>query len=316
MSPAPTRRDPLPLESKASKPASIRFARPLRPQSVFGYISDNPKDDPSDQAEFYLTQYTLAPAIVTSSILGKISDRQLARSRNRIRKFFEAKHLTVVAEFWKRRPPLPPDHQRNDPALHRARLARRHRPAAFSIPCAAALVAAQRRCSISLGAGAGIGIASCLYFLDARAGRPQRYRAGRRSKEPLWSRAIALAVRARSLAAMCCPWPPRPPPPGTSPRCSSLPSLWPRLSSSLIPPPNRMASGTPGRSGILHARLLFRSGELWKQRLLQPACLVASRLPAADSRHHRDELDPGALGFDRSPPSRSRSCSPSPPPAC
>lgn len=37
------------------------------PGTVFGYISDNRPDDPSDQAEYYLTQYTLAPAIVVST---------------------------------------------------------------------------------------------------------------------------------------------------------------------------------------------------------------------------------------------------------
>ncbi len=48
-----------------------RFAdlpKAATPQTVFGYISDNRPDDPSDQAEFYLTQYTLAPAIVVSNI--------------------------------------------------------------------------------------------------------------------------------------------------------------------------------------------------------------------------------------------------------
>ena len=44
----------------------------LRPtvtiRSVFGYSSDNPPNDPSAVDEFYLTQYTLAPAIVRASI--------------------------------------------------------------------------------------------------------------------------------------------------------------------------------------------------------------------------------------------------------
>ena len=39
----------------------------VTPRTVFGYVSDNRPDDPSDQAEFYLTQYTLAPAILVSS---------------------------------------------------------------------------------------------------------------------------------------------------------------------------------------------------------------------------------------------------------
>ncbi|HTS51412.1 MAG TPA: hypothetical protein VMH05_25870 [Bryobacteraceae bacterium] len=48
-----------------------RFAdlpKAATPKTVFGYISDNRPEDPSDQAEFYLTQYTLAPAIVVSTI--------------------------------------------------------------------------------------------------------------------------------------------------------------------------------------------------------------------------------------------------------
>jgi hypothetical protein len=36
----------------------------VQPHSVFGYVSDTPPSDPSARAEFYLTQYTLAPAIV------------------------------------------------------------------------------------------------------------------------------------------------------------------------------------------------------------------------------------------------------------
>ena len=36
----------------------------IRPRTVYGYLSDNARNDPSAGAEFYLTQYTLAPAIV------------------------------------------------------------------------------------------------------------------------------------------------------------------------------------------------------------------------------------------------------------
>jgi hypothetical protein len=48
-----------------------RFAdlpRAATPQTIFGYVSDNRSDDPSDQAEFYLSQYTMAPAILTTSV--------------------------------------------------------------------------------------------------------------------------------------------------------------------------------------------------------------------------------------------------------
>jgi len=37
------------------------------PHALYGYVSDNPPNDPSALAEFHLTQYVLAPAIVTPS---------------------------------------------------------------------------------------------------------------------------------------------------------------------------------------------------------------------------------------------------------
>jgi hypothetical protein len=43
------------------------FPKTVQPGAVFGYVSDNPPNDPSALAEFYLTQYTLAPAIVKPS---------------------------------------------------------------------------------------------------------------------------------------------------------------------------------------------------------------------------------------------------------
>lgn len=39
----------------------------IKPHSVYGYISDNSPNDPADLAEFFLTQYTLAPAILKDS---------------------------------------------------------------------------------------------------------------------------------------------------------------------------------------------------------------------------------------------------------
>ena len=44
------------------------FRKTLAPHAVLGYLSDNPVTDPSNQAEFNLTQYTLAPAIVKPTI--------------------------------------------------------------------------------------------------------------------------------------------------------------------------------------------------------------------------------------------------------
>jgi hypothetical protein len=43
------------------------FRKSMPPRSVFGYISDNPPTDVSAQGEFFLTQYTLVPAIVKES---------------------------------------------------------------------------------------------------------------------------------------------------------------------------------------------------------------------------------------------------------
>ena len=39
----------------------------ILPHTVYGYLSDNPPNDPSAMAEFHLTQYTLAPAIIKLS---------------------------------------------------------------------------------------------------------------------------------------------------------------------------------------------------------------------------------------------------------
>jgi len=40
------------------------FRKAVQPYGVYGYVSDNPPYDPSAAAEFHLTQYTLAPAII------------------------------------------------------------------------------------------------------------------------------------------------------------------------------------------------------------------------------------------------------------
>lgn len=40
----------------------------LKPHTVYGYTSDNPPNDPSYLAEYYLTQYTLSPAIIKPDI--------------------------------------------------------------------------------------------------------------------------------------------------------------------------------------------------------------------------------------------------------
>jgi hypothetical protein len=44
------------------------FRKSMPSHFVLGYLSDNPLNDPSNQSEFNLTQYTLAPAIVKPSV--------------------------------------------------------------------------------------------------------------------------------------------------------------------------------------------------------------------------------------------------------
>ncbi len=68
------------------------------PRSVLGYVSDNPANDTRSQAEFYLTQYALAPAIVKASteehfVVGNFHTN--APDRNMLR----AKNLVQVQDF-------------------------------------------------------------------------------------------------------------------------------------------------------------------------------------------------------------------------
>jgi len=43
------------------------FPKTVQPHTVYGYLSDTPANDPSALAEFHLTQYVLAPAIIRPS---------------------------------------------------------------------------------------------------------------------------------------------------------------------------------------------------------------------------------------------------------
>ena len=66
--------------------------------TVFGYISDNRPDDPSDQAEYYLTQYTLAPAIVVSTT----TEAEVVanfHAANPDMKVLQARHMTPIRNF-------------------------------------------------------------------------------------------------------------------------------------------------------------------------------------------------------------------------
>ena len=70
----------------------------VTPRAVFGYVSDTAVDDPTFQAEFYLTQYTLSPAIVLST-----SDMPLVvanmHSGSVDMNALQARHLVPVQNF-------------------------------------------------------------------------------------------------------------------------------------------------------------------------------------------------------------------------
>ena len=74
------------------------FRKTVQPRSVFGYVSDNAPTDPSAGPEFYLTQYTLAPAIVKPT-----SDERLVvvnfHSSKPDEKLLRANQLAQVQNF-------------------------------------------------------------------------------------------------------------------------------------------------------------------------------------------------------------------------
>jgi hypothetical protein len=74
------------------------FRKTIAPHSVYGYLSDNPSNDPSNLAEYYLTQYTLAPAIIKPS-----PDEDLVvmnfHSASPDRAALQARHLVPVQTF-------------------------------------------------------------------------------------------------------------------------------------------------------------------------------------------------------------------------
>jgi hypothetical protein len=76
------------------------FRKTLGPQTVLGYLSDNPVNDPSNQTEFNLTQYTLAPAIVKPS-----TDERLVvvnyHSGTQDSAALRARHLVPIHDFGK-----------------------------------------------------------------------------------------------------------------------------------------------------------------------------------------------------------------------
>ncbi|HEX6893875.1 MAG TPA: hypothetical protein VF146_01305 [Bryobacteraceae bacterium] len=70
----------------------------VSPRTEFGYISDNRPDDPSDQAEFYLSQYTLAPAILVTSVTERDVVANM-HSPNPDMNALRARNLEVVRNF-------------------------------------------------------------------------------------------------------------------------------------------------------------------------------------------------------------------------
>ena len=48
------------------------FDKTVKPNTVYGYISDTPPNDPSSLAEFHLTQYVLAPAMIEATTHEKL----------------------------------------------------------------------------------------------------------------------------------------------------------------------------------------------------------------------------------------------------
>jgi hypothetical protein len=68
------------------------------PHMLYGYISDTPPNNPSALAEFHLTQYVLAPAIVTPSA-GQDLVVMNYHSKQLDYKFLRTVNLNLVRDF-------------------------------------------------------------------------------------------------------------------------------------------------------------------------------------------------------------------------
>lgn len=68
------------------------------PHTLYGYVSDNPPNGPSALAEFHLTQYVLAPAIVTP-----LANRDLVVMNYHKKQLdyqtLRASHLDLIRDF-------------------------------------------------------------------------------------------------------------------------------------------------------------------------------------------------------------------------
>jgi hypothetical protein len=70
----------------------------MPPRSVVGYVSDNPVNDTRSQAEFYLTQYALAPAIIKASTEEHFVVANF-HTNSPDAKLLRAKNLVLVRDF-------------------------------------------------------------------------------------------------------------------------------------------------------------------------------------------------------------------------
>jgi hypothetical protein len=70
----------------------------MPPRSVMGYVSDNPANNTQSQAEFYLTQYALAPAIVKASMEEHFVVANF-HTNSPDPAMLRAKHLVLVQDF-------------------------------------------------------------------------------------------------------------------------------------------------------------------------------------------------------------------------
>jgi hypothetical protein len=71
----------------------------LPPHTVLGYVSDNPAaDEVTTQGEFYLTQYTLAPVIVTPSTVEPFEVANFHTSKPD-QEMLKAKQLVAVMDY-------------------------------------------------------------------------------------------------------------------------------------------------------------------------------------------------------------------------
>ena len=75
---------------------TIRKALP--PHSTYGYVSDNSIADPISQAEYYLTQYTLAPVIVKEDVDEPLEIGNM-HNQHDVSKELAERHLVPVQDF-------------------------------------------------------------------------------------------------------------------------------------------------------------------------------------------------------------------------